>query len=119
MSKVTIQHILNDHGDAYLRAHRLPVYQHKALRAIRDCHTQRMGSHADVCVNNFMAILGEADRIAEEMFPDDARAAEKIGLDLELMGTNRFIRDADHREDTCHDLQANRSGRITDLDSET
>lgn len=51
MSNLTIQHILNDHGDAYLKAHQLPLYQHKALRSIRDCRTQRMGSHADVCIN--------------------------------------------------------------------
>lgn len=51
MGKVTIQNILNDQGDAYLKAHRLPLFQHKAFQALRDCRTQRMGSHADVCVN--------------------------------------------------------------------
>ncbi|MFY0665799.1 MAG: IS91 family transposase [Natronospirillum sp.] len=51
MSNVTIQHILNDHGDAYLKSHRLPLYKHKALWSIRHCRTSQMGSHADVCIN--------------------------------------------------------------------
>lgn len=104
--------------------------------------------NAKRAVDNFMAIPGRADNIAEEMFPDDARdssrknafrhalgtgmvtqrlgnnwlsgkAAETLGLGWEFMGANRFIRDADHREDTFHDLLANRAGRITALDSET
>lgn len=44
-----LQDIFQQHGQAYRRAHKLPVNIRKAMSAIEYCRTAVLGSHADTC----------------------------------------------------------------------
>lgn len=44
-----IQDIFNEYGDTYRANHKLSIVQHKAMNAIMNCRTERLGGHLDVC----------------------------------------------------------------------
>jgi len=44
-----VQEILEKYGDAFLQKHRLSNVQYKAVNAIRNCRTSRLGGHMDKC----------------------------------------------------------------------
>jgi hypothetical protein len=44
-----VQDIFHQFGDAYKRAHKLPLYQLKAIHAIEVCRTAALGGHVDEC----------------------------------------------------------------------
>ena len=46
-----VQEILEQYGDAFLQKHRLSHVQYKAVNAIRNCRTSRLGGHLDKCPN--------------------------------------------------------------------
>ena len=49
MSSCTIQSILNQHFDAYLQHHKLPLYQLKAIAKLRVCRSAALGGHCLRC----------------------------------------------------------------------
>lgn len=44
-----VQDVFVEHADAYRQKHRLSLMQHKAMNAILDCRTSRLGGHMDQC----------------------------------------------------------------------
>lgn len=46
---IEIQDIFNAHMEQYFEAHKLSMVQHKAVRAISDCRTSKLGGHIDTC----------------------------------------------------------------------
>ncbi len=48
-SAVTLQRVLGSGGDLFLRRHHVPLHVHKALSALADCRTPRMGFHVRRC----------------------------------------------------------------------
>ena len=44
-----VQEILEQYGEAFLQKHRLSFVQYKAMNAIRNCRTSRLGGHLDKC----------------------------------------------------------------------
>lgn len=49
MSKQTIQTLLQAHAPAFLATHSVPLFQHKTISALKDCRTERYGSHGRFC----------------------------------------------------------------------
>ncbi|NRA82296.1 MAG: IS91 family transposase [Gammaproteobacteria bacterium] len=54
MAKLTIQSLLQTHLEAYLQNHKLAQYQYKALRAMRNCRTAKLGGHSVYCENGHL-----------------------------------------------------------------
>ena len=54
MAKLTIQTLLQTHLGAYLKKHQLALYQHKALQALSNCRTARLGGHSVYCENGHL-----------------------------------------------------------------
>lgn len=54
MAKLTIQTLLQTHLGAYLQKHKLALYQHKALQALSNCRTARLGGHSVYCENGHL-----------------------------------------------------------------
>ena len=54
MAKLTIQTLLQTHLEEYLQNHKLAPYQYKALRAMRNCRTARLGGHSVYCENGHL-----------------------------------------------------------------
>ena len=48
---VEIQDIFTTHGEEYRQTHKLSNVQHKAMNAIINCRTARLGGHIDICSN--------------------------------------------------------------------
>lgn len=48
---IEIQNIFALHGEEYRQNHKLSIVQHKAMNAIINCRTARLGGHIDVCSN--------------------------------------------------------------------
>lgn len=46
-----MQDIFNSYGEKYRQTHKLSAAQDKAMRAITDCRTARLGGHLDICLN--------------------------------------------------------------------
>lgn len=46
-----VQEILEQYGGAFLQKHHLSLVQYKAMNAIRNCRTSRLGGHLDKCPN--------------------------------------------------------------------
>jgi hypothetical protein len=46
---IEVQDIFNAYGDKYRSEHKLSLVQHKAMNAIMNCRTEKLGGHADVC----------------------------------------------------------------------
>lgn len=44
-----LQDVLKQYGDAYRKNHNLSLAQHKAMNAIQNCRTARLGGHMDKC----------------------------------------------------------------------
>ena len=44
-----VQEILEQYGETFLQKHRLSLAQYKAMNAIRNCRTSRLGGHLDKC----------------------------------------------------------------------
>jgi len=44
-----VQDILAAHADEYRQNHKLPIVHHKALNAILNCRTAKLGGHVDTC----------------------------------------------------------------------
>lgn len=44
-----VQDIFAAYGDEYRSKHKLSIVQHKAMNAIMNCRTERLGGHLDVC----------------------------------------------------------------------
>lgn len=44
-----VQNIFAEHADAYRHKHRLSPVQHKAVNAILNCRTSKLGGHMDIC----------------------------------------------------------------------
>lgn len=44
-----VQDIFEAHGEAYRKTHKFSLVQHKAMNAILNCRTARLGGHMDVC----------------------------------------------------------------------
>lgn len=55
MEKHTVQRILNQHLERFLKNHKIPLHQHKALRQLSACRTERLGGHAQYCENGHLA----------------------------------------------------------------
>lgn len=48
---IEMQDIFILHGEEYRRNHKLSIVQHKAMNAILNCRTARLGGHIDSCTN--------------------------------------------------------------------
>ncbi|MEG0050361.1 MAG: transposase zinc-binding domain-containing protein, partial [Clostridia bacterium] len=48
---VEVQDIFAQYGEQYRQTHSLPIVQHKAMNAILNCRTARLGGHLDTCPN--------------------------------------------------------------------
>jgi hypothetical protein len=46
-----MQEIMEQFGDVFLQKHHLSLVQYKAMNAIRNCRTSRLGGHMDKCPN--------------------------------------------------------------------
>ena len=44
-----VQDILEQYGEGYRQSHRLSMAQHRAMNAILNCRTARLGGHMDYC----------------------------------------------------------------------
>jgi len=54
MAKLTIQTLLQAHLEAYLKNNKLALYQHKALQAMCNCRTAKLGGHSVYCENGHL-----------------------------------------------------------------
>jgi len=48
---IEVQDILNEYGQEYRQKHRVSYVQSKAMSAIQNCRTAKLGGHIDVCEN--------------------------------------------------------------------
>lgn len=48
---IEVQDILNEYGQEYRQKHRISYVQSKAMSAIQNCRTAKLGGHIDVCEN--------------------------------------------------------------------
>ena len=46
-----VQDIFAAHGEEFRKTHKLSPVQHKAMNAILNCRTERLGGHLDICPN--------------------------------------------------------------------
>lgn len=46
---IEVQDIFNQYGDQYCQTHKLSLVQHKAMYAIKNCRTAKLGGHIDSC----------------------------------------------------------------------
>jgi predicted Zn-ribbon and HTH transcriptional regulator len=46
-----VQDIFEQYGTVYRQTHKLPLAQYKAMNAIQNCRTSRLGGHLDKCPN--------------------------------------------------------------------
>jgi hypothetical protein len=46
---IEVQHILQKHGDEFVRDHKISIAQQKAFKAISSCRTSTLGAHIDKC----------------------------------------------------------------------
>lgn len=46
---IEVQNIFTVFGEKYRQTHKLSLVQHKAMNAIMNCRTERLGGHMDVC----------------------------------------------------------------------
>ncbi|KAF5067242.1 Transposase zinc-binding domain protein [anaerobic digester metagenome] len=44
-----VQDVFLAHSDEYRQKHKLSIVQHKAVNAILNCRTARLGGHVDTC----------------------------------------------------------------------
>jgi len=55
MDKHTVQRILNQHLESFLKSNKISLPQHKALRQLSACRTEILGGHAQYCENGHLA----------------------------------------------------------------
>lgn len=54
MDKYTVQRILNQHLENFLKSNKIALHQHKALRQLSACRTEALGGHSQYCENGHL-----------------------------------------------------------------
>ncbi len=54
MHHISLQSLLRQHFSEFLKTHKLPLYQHKTVRHLMDCRTEKLGGHAQYCENGHL-----------------------------------------------------------------
>ena len=51
MHYLSLQSLLQQHFPTFLKTHKIPLYQHKTVRHLMDCRTEKLGGHTQYCEN--------------------------------------------------------------------
>lgn len=51
MHPISLQSLLRQHFSEFSKTHKIPLYQHKTVRHLMDCRTEKLGGHAQYCEN--------------------------------------------------------------------